>query len=79
MPPGLNYFNKVIEFWGRKIPIVKTTLQNTLDCIHKKKKITDKTALDQYGKTEFLLPTAKLLALPTWRLTSTWPRYQLGH
>ena len=69
MPPGLNYFNKVIEFWGRKIPIVKTTLQNTLDCIHKKKKITDKTALDQYRKTAFLLPTAKLLALPTWPLT----------
>jgi hypothetical protein len=59
MPPGLNYLNKAIEFWARRIPIVKTTLQNTLDCINKK--ITDKTALDQNRKTEFLLPSAKLV------------------
>jgi hypothetical protein len=59
MPPGLNYLNKAIEFWARRIPIVKTTLQNTLDCINKK--ITDKTALDQYRKTEFLLPSARLV------------------
>jgi hypothetical protein len=55
--PGLNYFDKTIEFWGKKI--VKTTLQNTLDSINKK--ITDKTALDEYRKTEFLLPSAKLV------------------
>jgi hypothetical protein len=59
IPPGLNYFDKAIEFWGKKIPIVKTTLQNTLDSINKK--ITDKTALDEYRKTEFLLPSAKLV------------------
>ncbi len=58
-PPGLNYFDKAIEFWGKKIPIVKTTLQNTLDSINKK--ITDKTAQDEYRKTEFLLPSAKLV------------------
>ena len=58
MPPGLNYLNKAIEFWGTKI--FKTTLQKTLDNINKK--TTDKTALDQYRKTEFLLPTAKLVA-----------------
>ena len=63
MPTGLNYLNKVIEFRAKKIPIVKTTLQNTLDGINKN--ITDKTALDQYRKTEFLL----LVALPTWPLT----------
>jgi hypothetical protein len=59
IPPGLNYFDKAIEFWGKKIPIVKTTLQNTLDSINKK--ITDKTAQDEYRKTEFLLPSAKLV------------------
>ena len=59
MPPGFNYFDRAIEFWGTKIPIVKTTLQNTLDCINKK--ITDKTAQDEYRKTEFWLPSAKLV------------------